>query len=81
MEYYGPNWRTQKRRARVRDQFRCTECGASEDDLGERLSVAHITPFRAFDLGCYLEANTLTNLRSLCRRCHIKLDWQNGHRG
>lgn len=75
--YYGPNWRRQRRRAIVRDQARCQDCGVSEaahvELHGEELSVHHLTPFREFVDGDDVDlvaANALANLVTLCRECH-----------
>lgn len=78
--YYGPSWRNARRLTRERDGYCCRECGVSEADLPERLSVAHVVPFRAFGLDRHEEANDLTNLRSLCRQCHLIFDRANGTR-
>jgi 5-methylcytosine-specific restriction endonuclease McrA len=73
--YYGPNWESQRRAARDRDQHRCQACGRSEKQLQKRLDVHHITPFRMFgyvygENENYKVANELCNLISLCARCH-----------
>lgn len=80
VSYYGPSWRAARVAARFRDGFRCRDCGAREGDLPERLSVAHVVPFRLFGLERHEEANALDNLRSLCRPCHIAFDHANGTR-
>jgi 5-methylcytosine-specific restriction endonuclease McrA len=77
---YGANWKTQRRLARKAAGYKCQHCGISQDDLPERLSVAHIIPFRTFGIERYEEANDLSNLLALCRQCHIKFDWNNGTR-
>lgn len=71
---YGPNWQAQRKRARHRDGYRCSRCGAPEPKRQQH-DVHHIVPFRTFGyvLGIndhYLEANRLDNLTLLCRRCH-----------
>lgn len=75
--YYGPNWRRQRRRALIRDQARCQDCGISErrywKRTGEGLSVHHITPVREFVTDETIDherANQLDNLVTLCRPCH-----------
>lgn len=75
--YYGPNWRKQRRRARMRDDHTCQKCGLTReeslDEHGEVLSVHHKTPIREFvtdgELD-YEQANRLENLVTLCRSCH-----------
>lgn len=74
-EYYGPNWGEQKRSARKRDGYKCRHCGKDQKKNGRALDVHHIKPFRTFgyipnENDYYLLANDLTNLVSLCRRCH-----------
>ncbi len=75
---YGPNWAVQRERARARDGYRCTQCGAPERP-GRQHDVHHIRPFRLFGYvpgvnTAYLEANRLENLRTLCRNCHQRLE-------
>ena len=70
--YYGPNWSSQRRKARARDGYACQICGEKEN--GRELPVHHIIPFREFELERYKEANQLSNLIILCRPCHGKAD-------
>ncbi|MGM7701944.1 HNH endonuclease [Pseudalkalibacillus sp. Hm43] len=72
IDYYGPNWRKQRRIARKRDNFTCQDCGITELEYGKELSVHHIIPFRNFE-GDWKKANELSNLISLCEfPCHRK---------
>jgi hypothetical protein len=69
---YEGNWLTQRRKALVRDDWQCTECGMSDDEHVDRygwgLEVHHRTKARWFD---DLEAaNRLENLQTVCRSCH-----------
>jgi DEAD/DEAH box helicase domain-containing protein len=74
----GPNWEQQRNRARTRDGYRCRHCGLPE--RAERAhDVHHIQPFRTFGYirgknNHYLEANQLTNLVTLCRSCHRRVE-------
>lgn len=70
VKYYGENWHAQRRKARERDGYICQDCGITEDDYGQELSVHHIKLFRLFDN--YKEANNLGNLVSICEPCHRK---------
>ena len=77
----GPNWKKQRQRALERDGRKCQECGVSEDDWkaehGYGLDVDHIVPYHNFlD---WKKANTLSNLVSLCRSCHISIEWKGKH--
>ncbi len=78
--YYGPNWRTQRNKARCRDDHICQHCGKTKAENGQAISVAHIIPFKIFGIERYREANKLSNLISLCRKCHTTFDWDNGTR-
>ena len=71
---YGPNWAEQRDRARERDHYRCTRCGAAESTSRQH-DVHHIAPFRTFDYRpgmntTHLAANDLNNLVTLCPLCH-----------
>jgi DEAD/DEAH box helicase domain-containing protein len=67
---YGPNWETQRDAARQRDQYRCQMCGTLERE-GQH-HVHHKVPFRSFE--SYTEANQLSNLITLCPRCHRRAE-------
>jgi DEAD/DEAH box helicase domain-containing protein len=67
---YGPNWPTQRDRARARDGYRCQNCGAPEQ--GQAHHVHHKIPFRGF--ASYRQANQLSNLVTLCSRCHRRAE-------
>jgi DEAD/DEAH box helicase domain-containing protein len=67
---YGPNWLAQRDRARARDGYRCQACGVLEQ--GPSHHVHHKTPFRAF--ASYQQANQLSNLVTLCPRCHHRVE-------
>lgn len=83
--YYGPNWREQRRRARERDNYTCQRCGVAEEALGRELDVHHIQPFRTFGYVAkgpdanehYQQANRLDNLLSLCAMCHLQVEHGN----
>ncbi|MCD6520131.1 MAG: DEAD/DEAH box helicase [Anaerolineae bacterium] len=70
----GPNWEEQRNLARQRDGYRCRWCGAPERP-GRQHEVHHIVPFREFgwvpgENENYRQANRLSNLITLCPRCH-----------
>ncbi len=75
---YGPDWQEQRAKTRARDGFRCSECGAKETGNRQH-DVHHRVPFRVFGYVPGLnrndrEANRLSNLVLLCRRCHHRLE-------
>jgi DEAD/DEAH box helicase domain-containing protein len=64
--YYGAGWPAQRDAARARDEYRCQVCGAPEG--AEQHHVHHKIPFRRFESP--ERANQLSNLVTLCARCH-----------
>lgn len=75
--YYGPNWREQRRKARGRDNYTCQDCGVDESELDRQLDVHHIRRIAWFkeEYGkpeWYELGNALDNLISLCGTCHHK---------
>jgi DEAD/DEAH box helicase domain-containing protein len=67
---YGPNWPEQRDRARARDGYRCQNCGLPEGTNSHH--VHHKTPFRTF--ASYQKANQISNLVTLCPRCHRRAE-------
>ncbi len=81
---YGPNWPQQRDKARARDGYRCTRCGAPERENRQH-DVHHLRPFREFGYvpgqnEAYLEANRLENLTTLCSNCHRAVEASTGTR-
>jgi 5-methylcytosine-specific restriction endonuclease McrA len=70
--YYGQDWSARRRQARERDGYCCRSCGLKEEDVTYTLEVHHIRPVRLFDNPN--DANSLDNLITLCRPCHVKAD-------
>ena len=75
---YGPDWQEQRAKTRARDGYRCGECGAPETSSRQH-DVHHRVPFRVYGYIPGLnrndrEANLLSNLVLLCRRCHYRLE-------
>lgn len=66
-DYRGPNWKQQRQKALERDGHVCLHCGSSH-----RLTVNHKIPFRLFS--SYVQANDLSNLETLCHKCHSTAD-------
>jgi len=76
--YRGPNWQTQRNKARARDNFRCRHCNAPERP-GREHDIHHLRPFRDFGYvpgqnEYYQVANQLDNLITLCRDCHRRAE-------
>ena len=75
---YGPNWKTQRAKALIRDNYTCQKCGKKPRDPArwwKWIAVHHKRKIRLFyddktrriD---YKRANRLSNLVALCHRCH-----------
>lgn len=69
-EYGGSHWKSQRRKARERDNNTCQDCGITEQAHGYKLDVHHLIPYDMFDDP--EQANDLGNLITLCRPCHVK---------
>lgn len=70
VDSYGDGWGKIAKTVRERDG-ECVLCGS---DGGPRaLDVHHIIPIREYDEP--EEANVMENLVSLCRSCHMKVEW------
>ncbi len=69
---YGSNWHVQRDAAKHRDGYACKHCGTSEHAHGRALEVHHIV--RLLDFDSTEAANVLTNLITLCTKCHRKAD-------
>ena len=67
---YGTDWDAIRERVRARDQYRCTGCGAREENRAH--DVHHKIPFRAF--ASRADANRLENLTTLCHTCHRRAE-------
>lgn len=68
----GPNWHIQRHKALKRDKYTCQSCGNSHKDK-VRIDVHHIIKCRLFN-GDYEKANDLSNLITLCRKCHLPIE-------
>jgi len=65
----GPNWKAQSRLAKIRDNYTCQRCGFDGSKKSRSLCVHHIKPFKHF-AGKWERANKLSNLVTLCFKCH-----------
>ena len=78
INYYGPNWGEQRKKARLRDDNMCQMCGITNEETGYNMHVHHIKAFRTFNYipgvnDNYLLANDLDNLVCLCANHHLSL--------
>lgn len=73
---YGRNWDEQRSKALQRDNHTCQRCGLNEEKhrekYGRGLDVHHISHKKNFD--DYDTMNDLSNLITLCVRCHKLLE-------
>lgn len=67
---YGPGWKGIREEALIRDNHTCAICGTALPSAS--LHVHHKTPLRSFR--SLQEANQLSNLISLCPRCHRRAE-------
>lgn len=76
---YGSGWRKQRRKALERDGYVCQLCDRTQEEelnrRGKGLEVHHIIPFRTFGIENHEEANRLDNLTTLCRECHLDVEY------
>ncbi len=63
--------RAKKKEALKRDGFKCRKCG--KIGRGSGMHVHHLIPERGFDTP--QEAHELSNLVTLCSRCHLSIEW------
>lgn len=73
--YRGANISRQRRKALQRDNYTCRICGKSRSGK-YRVDVHHIKPYDTFN-GDYKAANDLSNLITLCRKCHLNVEFGN----
>lgn len=72
---YDSTWRKIREIALERDGYRCRQCGIVPERLRD-LEVDHIVPLR--NGGARLD---LSNLQTLCRRCHKAKHRRSDERG
>ena len=70
----GSGWQSLRERIKKRDGNKCQICGRIPKKGEKRvLGVHHIQVWRSFKT--YEEANAPTNLITLCRKCHDKVEY------
>lgn len=67
-DYRGPQWDAIREVALQRDNYTCQDCGNRDD-----LAVHHIVPWAK------TQDNSLSNLVTLCRACHSRAHYGDGH--
>jgi len=72
INYRGSNWEEQRKRVLKRDNQKCQRCKVRNEESKFPLEVHHKIPFREFEN--YKEANRLSNLITLCKSCHKKVE-------
>lgn len=68
----GKGWTIARKLARERDNNTCQTCGMTALEQGKNMDVHHRISYFAF--ASAEEANAVTNLICLCRRCHRKVE-------
>lgn len=69
----GSGWQTKREVVKKRDGYKCQICGRKPKQNEKRvISVHHIKPYREFKSSD--EANAMSNLITLCRKCHDKVE-------
>lgn len=68
---YGPDWSKIASQVRRRDNWACVLCGKCQSEMP--LHVHHIIPLRKFN-GDFTKANQLSNLVTLCEKCHVPVE-------
>lgn len=72
--YYGPDWARTSAKIMRRDSYKCKICGSTDT-----IEVHHLKPIRDFvdpitNITDYESANQESNLITVCRSCHIKIE-------
>lgn len=67
---YGKDWEEIKQQVKQRDHYSCQNCGKLESSV--KFDVHHLKPFKAFSNS--RQANSLENLVTLCRQCHMNAE-------
>ncbi len=66
------NWWEIAEKARIRDKHTCQRCGKKQTENGRKLDVHHIITYHTVNDA--KKANRLSNLVTLCRTCHRKVE-------
>lgn len=70
--YRGANWASIRNSVRERDNYKCQDCGATAEELGQIPDCHHIIPEHTFENRT--DAHYEDNLILLCRDCHNEID-------
>ena len=71
----GSDWKQIKKAIRKRDGYTCQLCGIKQSCLPNALDVHHIERYSDFPEHDKAKANSTRNLISLCRSCHIQVEY------
>lgn len=67
---HGTGWEKIRQIVRYEQDYKCLDCGITEDKLGKELDVHHTIPARFFKRKA--DASIRSNLVALCHSCHMK---------
>ena len=67
---YGDDWEAIRLIIYMRDNYKCQECGITMNEYKRPLDIHHKIPF------LISHDNSLNNLITLCRSCHMKIEKQ-----
>lgn len=67
---YGDDWDMIREIVYKRDEYKCQNCGISQEESKLPLDIHHIIPFRIS------KNNNLINLITLCRKCHMTQEYK-----
>lgn len=68
----APFWAKAQKACRERDGHTCQSCGVTSKDVGQLLDVHHVVSYHSFEDKS--KANEISNLISLCRTCHLRIE-------
>jgi len=65
-----PEWKEIRKKVYARDNWTCQICGKKCNEYKGQIQCHHIVPYRI------TQDNSIGNLITLCRSCHIKEEWK-----
>jgi hypothetical protein len=70
---HGKGWVAACEIVRYEQDYKCADCGITEDEIGKHLDIHHLRPARLFNTK--REAATRSNLIGLCHKCHMAREY------